>query len=519
MTQAPTPANFLAAYQAGKLAPFFEVSPQDFEHALAQPRLQDRAQLAGALQVSLAPFSPPQAVGDSLERLRHPESRVIVTGQQAGLLLGPMYTLSKAVTAIRLAAKLDTKDRPVIPVFWVASQDHDTAEIDTVKLLDFDEVLHSLQLPLPQGVASSQIPMTPEGLEQTLTGIRQGHFKASFVDEVSQLLKRTARQSQSFADWFTAQLLALLGPYGLVVLDPSKPEIAKLFTPVLKRELNDPLASSLEITRAGEALSTLGFTPQLSRAEGATNLFIQENKRALLRFDGETFYTDTRQYGQSELLEILVQEPQRLTPAAGLRPITQDALLPTLATVVGPGELQYFAQLKGVYALHEVPMPLIWPRMTVTILEPPVKRLLDKYELSAAISQTALQARLEEVLLKRHNHASRFEETLDTLDSAVTALLNDVAQIDPTLTGPVIRGEGYLRQTVTTLRNKTVRALADKDSVTTAQFGRLNAHLYPETIPQERHLSPYSFFLKFGITPVLAALLELPPEGEQTVTF
>jgi bacillithiol biosynthesis cysteine-adding enzyme BshC len=519
VTQAPTPANFLTAYQAGKLAPFFEISPQDFEHALAQPRVQDRERLADALQVSLAPFLPPQAVGDSLERLRHAESRVIVTGQQAGLLLGPMYTLSKAMTAIRLAARLNTEDRPVVPVFWVASQDHDTAEIDTVKLLDFDETLHSLQLSLPRGVASSQIPMTSESLEKTLTGIRQGRFKPPFVDEVTQLLEGTARHSQSFADWFTAQLLALLGPHGLVVLDPSKPEIAELFTPVLKRELNDPLASSLEITRAGEALSAQGFTPQLSRAEGATNLFIQEDKRALLRFDGETFYTDTRQYSQAELQEMLTQEPQRLTPAAGLRPITQDALLPTLATVVGPGELQYFAQLKDVYALHEVSMPLIWPRMTVTVLEPPVKRLLDKYGLSAAVAQTDLTSRLEQELLERHGFAGRFEETLDTLNSAVTALLKDVKQIDPTLTGTVNRGEGYLRQTVGTLRNKTVRALAGKDSVTTQQFNRLKAHLYPEGIPQERHISPYSFFLKFGIAPVLAALLELPPEGEQIVIF
>jgi bacillithiol biosynthesis cysteine-adding enzyme BshC len=431
-----------------------------------------------------------------------------------------MYTLSKAITAIRLAAVLDTEAQPVIPMFWVASQDHDTAEIDTAKLLDFEETLHTVQLALPQAVPAGQIPMTSDYLDATLRGIRQGRFKVPFVEDVTQLLSHTAQQAERFADWFTAQLLKLLGPYGLLVIDPSKPTIAELMAPVIRQELSDPLASSAEITHAGQALSALGFAPQLGRAEGATNLFIEENgQRLLLRFVGGAFFSEQRDYTLAELLEIVQRDPWRITPAAGLRPVTQDALLPTLATVVGPGELQYFAQLRGVYALHGVAMPLIWPRMTVTVLEPPVQRLLNQYGLLASVSQAALQERLEAELLQRHGHAARFEETLRTLDESVAVLLAEVAQIDPTLTGTVRRGEGYLRQTVTTLRAKTVRALQIKDSVTTAQFGRLRAHLYPEGVPQERCLSPYSMFLKFGIQPLLKRLMALPPEGAQVIAL
>lgn len=520
VTSAPTPSDFLTAYRQGALADFFALPAGDLAGAQAQPRPVDRAKLAAALRQSLAPFTLPAAVARNLERLAHPQSRAIVTGQQSGLLLGPMYTLAKAISAIRLAAECDREAQPVVPIFWVASQDHDSAEISSAVLLDFDEQLQRLTLELPDGVASGRMSMRPEYLTRTLAAIEQGRFRPEFAEEARALLARSAEPAATFADWFTAQLLALLGPYGLIVFDPSKPELAELAAPLLARELDDPLASSSEIVQAGEALRRLGFSPQLVRRQGATNLFIdEEGQRTLLYYADGSFYNAKQRYSREALLALLQRKPGRLTPAAGLRPVVQDALLPTLASVVGPGELRYLAQLKGVYALHGIAMPLIWPRLQLTLLEPPVSRLLNKYQLAPDISLAALEAQLEALLLARHGIGERFAATLDELNQRFGALLSEVGAIDPTLQGAVRRGEAQLQRTVGNLRAKTARALARQDQLTSAQFARLRTHLYPGGAPQERVLSPYSFFLKFGFEPLLKRLLTLPPEGAQALAL
>ena len=457
----------------------------------------------------------PAAVFESLEKLKHPESRAVVTGQQTGLLLGPLYTLSKAVSALKLAAKLSTEARPVVPVFWLAAQDADSAEIDHAYLLDMDETLHRLSLPLPEGVPAGRIALPetwPQTVLQDLGAFRGPEAHRSAVTE---LLRRTAARAQTFADWFGALLYELLGDQGLVVLNPLEPDAAELFAPILRAELSDPLRSGECVNTAALTLKEMGYTPQLGRAEGATNLFLTtDGQRRLLRFDGATFYTDANSYSQGELLARLDADPTCVTPAAGLRPITQDAALPTAATVVGPGELRYIAQLRGVYEQHGVAMPLIWPRTTVTILEPPVARILDKFGLSAEALQADWQGLEAETLLRRHGHKLAFDNRLRALQNLAASMRADVSAIDPTLERTVNRAEAELKEIFSKLETKSAAALAGRDDIYTRQFGRLRAHLLPDGTPQERLISPFSFFLKFGIDAVINALLSLPAEGE-----
>lgn len=456
----------------------------------------------------------------SLELLEHPESRAVVTGQQVGLLLGPTYTLSKAVTAINLAKRLSTEDRPVVPIFWLASQDHDAEEVNHTYLLDLDEHLHRLELPLPKGVPAGRIKLRGTWMGRILEELDRLSFIDAHRDETVALLQRAWKRAHTFADLFAAILCELLGNEGLILVNPLEPEVAPLFREVLAAELDAPLASSEAINGAAERLRAQGVTPQLGRGEGATNLFLEEDEeRHLLRFDTRTFYTDTKTYSREALLDILETTPSRLTPAAGLRPITQDAALPTAVTVVGPGELRYFAQLEGVYERHGVAMPLIWPRATVTVLEPPVRRILDGFGITAERFQRAPVEVSRELLLELHGHAEAFEKGLGTIEGAIEELLEHVRAIDPTLLRTVSRGEGYLERTIQRLRTKSADALRRKDGTVTRQLGRLEAHLLPTGAPQERVLSPFSLFLKFGITPVLEAFLSLPPEGDHTVRF
>ncbi|CAN5888022.1 bacillithiol biosynthesis cysteine-adding enzyme BshC [soil metagenome] len=520
----PKPTSFAERYAAGALNEFYALEPGDVKNALELPRPVDRSALAAALGAYADRLGAPRQAYDQLERLRHPDSRVVVTGQQAGLLLGPTYTLSKAVTALRLAAQLSTDAKPVVPVFWVASQDHDTAEVDHAYLLDSAENLHKLTVPLPKGVAAGRAPLQPVWLEALLADMAHIADNPAHLAEVSALLRGAATVSETFADLFAALLYRLLGAHGLVVINPLEPETAPLFKPLLAAELAQGVASATAVNEAGERVAAHGFSAQLGRGAGATNLFLEEMgsgtpQRQLLRFAADRFATDTAEYMPAEVVKIVAADPIRGTPAAGLRPISQDFALPTAVTVVGPGELRYFAQLGGVYELHQVAMPLIWPRATVTVLEPPVVRILKKFDLEAAeLTQNFAELKAEK-LLELHGHAHLFEDAAETLDTSLETMLTQLRAIDPTLLGTLSRSEERLRTTLDVLKTKTARALAREDDIYTRQFDRLEKHLLPLGTPQERLISPFSFFLKFGVQPVLAAFLAVPPEGDHTVTL
>ncbi len=508
-----------SAYAAGELSDLFQIAPGDTAAALRLRRGVDRGALASALRPHAERLGAPPEVGDSLDRLAQPGSLAVVTGQQAGLLLGPMYTLAKAMTAIKLAARLDTAERPVVPIFWVASQDHDVAEVEGAYLLDGSERLHRTSVELPAGVPVGRIPFRDVMVDRVAAAMKEHDPAPRCLGPVLTLLEETGGVSRTFADWFSAQLYRLLGRHGLVIVDPLEPAVAALSAPVLRRELSDPLAGPASVNAAAEALRARGLEPQLGRGDGATNLFVglpgEDGlpRRHLLRVDGRGFVADGRRLDSAELLSRFVDDPTVITPAAGLRPIVQDAMLPTAVSVLGPGELAYVAQLRGVYEQHDVAMPLAWRRATVTVLEPAVRRLLDTLGLSASEFASDPVGCRERLLLARAGSASEFARAVDAIEAATGALLEHVDAIDPTLRGTVARGRRHLDMTVRRLRTKSAAALERRDADVTRQLDRLAAHLTPAGQPAERVLSPYSHVLKFGAGPLLDRLYQVGESG------
>ena len=426
------PPDLRTAYLSGGLEGFFQISPGDTDAALGLRRDVDRAALAAAIRPHAERLGASARTLASLEKLARPGSLAVVTGQQAGLLLGPMYTLAKAMTAVRLAARLSTEERPVVPVFWVATQDHDVAEVDHAYLLDGSETLRRAQVALPEGVAVGRLPLRPDMLAAVEGSLAAHTPRPPCEGEVVALLRGAAERSRGFADWFAAQLYRLLGDTGIVVVDPLEPAVAALFAGVLERELADPLAGPARVNEAGKGLRRLGFAPQLGRGEGATNLFVELPgdgelpRRQLLRAEDGAFVAGGVRLTREDLLARLRDDPTSLTPAAGLRPVVQDALLPTAVAVLGPGELAYVAQLRGVYELHGVPMPLAWPRATVTVIEPAAARLLAVHGLTAARLRDDPEGELERVLLARHGAASAFNRATNAVEKAFDELLAEV---------------------------------------------------------------------------------------------
>ncbi len=518
MPAATTPPHpsFVSAYLGGRLDDFFELAPGDVEAALALPRAPQRDALVDALARHAKSLAAPSPVFANLERLRHPRAVAVVTGQQTGLLLGPTYTLSKAVTAVALARRLDSEERPVVPLFWLATQDHDAHEMDNTYVLDGSETLRRLSVTLPEGVAVGRARLTPTMLGAVEAGLAAADPAPRFLPEVRELLRDAAAVATSYSDWFAAILTRLLGEQGLVLVDPLRPDVATLFRGVIEAELSDAGRTPEAVNAAGRRLKAIGYEAQLGRGADATNLFVEvDGRRNLLRRRGAGFTAAERDLTRADLLAMLEADPTIITPAAGLRPVVQDFLLPTAVFVLGPGELKYVAQLRDVYRFHGVPMPLAWPRASATVLEPVTARLLARYGLDATTFKARPDRAEEDALLGLHGHAARFSASAEALEAGFAAMLGAVGGIDPTLEGSVRKGHELLGATLERLRHKTGAALARRDATTARQFDRLRAHLLPLGESAERVLSPLSYALKFGLEPVVNMFLTLEPSGEQ----
>ncbi|BDP41683.1 hypothetical protein DAETH_16520 [Deinococcus aetherius] len=512
--------SIAAAYRAGDLPGFFRLRPGDLEGAAREGRRGvDRVALADALRAYHRDLGTLDArVEATLTRLAHPASRVVVTGQQAGLLTGPAYSVHKGADAALLARQLDREDAPVVAVYWVASQDHDAAEVASTTLLDHGEELRRLTLDVPQGVPVGRVGWREEWTAQVLGLLDAFDTAPEYRAAVRSRVERAVAGGGSYADVFARLIHGLLAPAGLLVLDPLHPALATLMAPTLDRELERPLGGPALIEDAAERLLEAGFEPQLRRPAGATNLFLEEGdgQRRLLRFDGKRFSTETGTYTREELLALLDADPSCLTPAAGLRPVVQDALLPTLAFVVGPGEIAYGAQLAGVYELHGLRQPLLWPRLSVTWLEPNVARLLARLNATAAEVQADPEGVLGRALARERGAGAASQERLATLDAELRALTEELGALDPTLARAAERT--HLRTTgrIRHLQTLALRALARQEDDRTRQLTRLKRHLLPLGTPQEREMNFLTFLLKHGETP-LRRLLELPPGTQAEV--
>ncbi|ULH14136.1 bacillithiol biosynthesis cysteine-adding enzyme BshC (plasmid) [Deinococcus sp. KNUC1210] len=529
MTRPLTRRSVAAAYAAGDLSRFFRLHPSELDalhrREAFRPDL-DRAALVDALRQYHRDLGTLDKTSESqLEHLLHPASGVVVTGQQAGVISGPAYSVHKAASAVLLAQDLDREDAPVVPIYWIASQDHDAEEVASTTLLDFSETLHRLTLDLPEGVPVGAIPWTPEYTRDVLALMQrfdapEAH-KQAVLNRLAFAFGPPTSERRSYADVFARLIHSLLGASGLLVLDPLHPALAKLMAPALKRELSSPLASSERIEAAAALLEAEGFEAQLRRPVGATNLFLTEDdgQRRLLRVSGKgSFETESGRYTRAELEALLDRAPERLTPAAGLRPIVQDSLLPTLAFVVGPGEIAYGAELREVYPLHGLEQPLLWPRLSVTWIESNVARLLSRLNTAAARFQADPEGTLGAALAKERGAASVSAERLTDLKAQFSRLAAELGELDASLEGAATRAGTRSLNQIERLQRLSLQALARAENDRSGQLDRLKLHLLPNGVPQEREMNFLTYLLKHGDAP-LTLLMQQAAGGRAELTL
>ena len=456
----------------------------------------------------------------ALERLRTPGSLVVTTGQQPGLFTGPLYTIYKALSAAGLARVLERQwQRPVVPVFWVAGDDHDFAEASQATWLATDGAVRKMVLP-PR---SPEAPLTPlyreplgPEIEPILDALATDLSQSEFRDWTLDWLRRHYSPAATLAGSFAGALAELLAPLGVVCLESTHPAVKRSGARYLVRALELGRELDRDLEHRSRELRAAGADPGVPVGDKATLVMLEGPLgRDRLLAEGSGFVT---RRGREELTlealrRIAASEPERLSPNVLLRPVLESALLPTVAYLAGPAELAYLALAQPVYERLGVPRQTVLPRWSGVLVEPRVERVLQKFgielpdllEPGGALESRLVRSQLPEAASKA------LRGLRESLESGYEGLAHSATTIDPTLVRAM---QGIKNQALAGLNEaekKLIQHLKRRQEVELGQLARARAQVLPESQPQERVLTIVPYVARYG--PALIGELSQNVEG------
>jgi bacillithiol biosynthesis cysteine-adding enzyme BshC len=497
------------AFQFSALAPFFSgdpSSPASWKAAIAnaQNHPRPRAELTAIVLRQQERRDAPEAARTAAARLSDPRTVAVVTGQQAGLFGGPLFTLYKALTAIKLADRVTHEHGvPAVAVFWVESEDHDWDEVASASVLDAEFQRRAITMPPPAGAGQAPVGLlTLTGdINETIDRLAATLPPTEFTASVLQDLRRAYRPGVNMGDAFARWIEHLLGHLGIIVFECSDQAAKPLASSVFAHEVTHPGKTRQLAGAAGQQLATHGYHTQVEGSHDGVALF---------RLNGTRTPVEA---GDPRALELEARtRPETFSPNVLLRPIVEDTLFPTICYISGPNELAYLAQLRNVYAHFGVPMPLFFPRASATILDSASARFLTKHELPLE----ALQAR-DEATLNKLLAASLPDPVIDALKAAEDAIARTLARVietvpavDATLEGAAKSTLGKLQHDLSALRGKVISAAKKRDETLRRQFSRAQAQAFPDGTPQERALGSVALLNRYGPALVDTLTRELP---------
>ncbi|MFB9325435.1 bacillithiol biosynthesis cysteine-adding enzyme BshC [Paenibacillus aurantiacus] len=467
-------------------------------------------------------FGADEVVSRNIEAIAQ-GAPVIVGGQQAGLWTGPLLVIHKAVTIIQAAKHAESRiGRPVVPVFWIAGEDHDWDEANHAYLQGAGEEPRKIAVAHPGGskTSVSRTLLAEADLKAAIQELAAVLSDSPNKQQLLAMLQAAADKSETLTDWFSHVLAHLFGEYGLVLLDADDPALrmleADMFRTLIKR--GDELERAYR--HAGEAIRTLGYREQAEAAEGCANLFLYHGEtagggqeRTLLFRQGDEFVNrrGTVRIAAEELLEVAVQSPERLSNNVLTRPLMQDHVLPVLAAVLGQGEIAYWAQTSEAFRLLGMEMPIIVPRMSFTLVEPQLPKQMEKYGLSFGDVIERYPAKRQAWLDEREEWAigEKFDQTRAQFEQLYTPLVELLSTLESGLSrlGDVNR-ERILRE-IAYLERRAKDAHARRFDAALRQMDRVAQSLWPSGKPQERVLNAMQFYNQYG-TDWVKQLLDVP---------
>ena len=442
----------------------------------------------------------------NLKRLRQ-GAAAIVTGQQVGLFGGPMFAIYKALTAVKLAEEATAAGIESVPVFWLATSDHDLAEVNHVSLPGADGLLRTLSTS-SHGVPG--VPVSNVKLGEEILPVVEEAAGLLGESEAAQFLRESYRPGETLGTAFARFYARLFGQRGVILLDASDAELHRAAAPIYRAAIERAEELGTALLTRGQALDGAGYYQQVKVTASSVLLFaMREGARtAIHRREGSNQAAEFVIGGEpgaekvsfAELLDRIDSAPENFSPNVLLRPVVQDFLLPTLAYTGGAAEAAYFAQVGAVYeaVLHRV-TPIV-PRFSATLVEPKVQRWLRQYGIAvvdALQGSDALRQTLALHTLPAGLQAA-FDRANKSVEESFSGLKEALAKLDPTLVHASQTGASKVHYQLDRLRERAMAAELRRSEVVSRHAEALSHALYPENALQERGVAGAYFVARHG---------------------
>lgn len=446
-----------------------------------------------------------------LRALDQPSSVFVITGQQVGLFLGPIFTLYKALSTIKLAQALEALTAiPTIPLFWLQTEDHDFQEINHCHLPDPEHGFIKLEISSKSGV-SDRVPIANRFLGETVQSqldmleSKLRHFPHSQYP--LQILKQYYQPNSRLGEAFKQSLGELLAEEGLLFFEPRSPVVSALAQPIFEKAYVSREAMHTALRSQGEKIVEAGYTEQISLRENSP-LFFYHDELTDERFRLAKQDNNWHLVGQShaitddELRQVISSTPYRLSSSALLRPLLQDFLFPCAAYIAGPAEINYFSQLAPLYEIFGIEKPLLVPRASFVVVDRKSAEWFSDLQLKIPDLLLPDDEVAKRVLAKTQgsyaNPASLIKETTAKINSALLDMNNAFAALDKTLVDSLEKSKEKIFNQIHALEGRYAKALLAKESVNEERLKRLKASYFPVGIEQERFFGVPYFLCRYG---------------------
>jgi bacillithiol synthase len=465
---------------------------------LDYPR-ERRAEVAAILGRQNAALGSGTETNSNLKRLAN-GAVAVVSGQQVGLFGGPAYAVYKALTAIQIAEELTRGGREAVPVFWMATEDHDLEEVRHTSWFEGGKLI---RFEMPDGNEGAKpvgrIPLGTPG--ERLAAEAAELLEKEGGDLLAEYLVESYRAGETYGSAFGKLFARLFAQQGLILMDPLDAGLHKMAAPLYQHALAERDALNENLLQRGKELDRAGFDAQVKVTSKSTLLFYLENgARQVITAGNGKYHAGERTWTREELVRLTHTEPEKFSPNALFRPVVQDYLLPTAAFIGGPAELSYIAQSEVVYRHLLGHMPVMLPRAGFTLVDAKAKKLLRRYNLEIEevwAGSQSMRHKMERQSIPK-SLAKTFERDQKQITALLTKLGKQIEKLDPTLKGTVERSRQRIEFHLEKLRRKAGRAQEQKNRQISAHEQHLESLLNPHKGLQERELCLLPFLARWG---------------------
>nr|WP_263328106.1 bacillithiol biosynthesis cysteine-adding enzyme BshC [Neobacillus sp. Marseille-Q6967] len=524
----PAANRFASGYleQSSDIMPLFHYRFNDLTDD--QKRLEElntrsfpRERVAEHIDRFMERFPSSQAVKRSLDKLKQDNSVVVIGGQQAGILTGPLYSIHKIISIIKLA---EQKERqlgvPVVPVFWIAGEDHDYHEVNHVyipreqkadKWTYPERVLQKKMVSdilLDKGICLTWVKKVMENFGETT------HTKGliSFAED-------QVNKSSTFVDFFAHIVMELFKDYGLLIVDSGDRNFRLLQTEFFVQQIEHQREITSHLLEQQSVIHKKGFPVTIESQEQAANLFFYDrNERILLEFDTEknSFVgkSGVISFSKEEMTKLALEDPAKLSNNVVTRPLMQEWLFPSIAFIAGPGEISYWAELKLVFEHFQLKMPPIVPRLNITLLDRSIESDINELnlELAEVLSRgTSIERENYLESIKDREAAELFSVTKEQLAAQYQLIETKITQLDKGLIPLLKKNENFLLKQIQFMETKLDDSVKNKHQLILNKYNRIDLSLRPEGLPQERVWNLFYYLNLYGSS-LLKDIMSLPFE-------